>query len=134
MSFGNFGGTLYLGDKDLCKFKYNDGLFVPGSLVVFDTNSIYCPLPLKTYADIKGWDIFLESRLTHEHRREYLSDLGQTPIEEYSPEQLLRYTKARVMTDQYWVLEDFDMRCWSAHQLDTLYSMNKLFCIDEERL
>lgn len=134
MSFGNFGGTLFLEDKELCEFKYNNGLFVPESLVIFDTDCFYCPLPLKDYSDVKGWDIFLESRLTAEWRRDFLMDLSQTPIDEYNPEQLLRYTKSRVMTDKYWVQEDFDMRCWSAAQLDILYSIGKLFCISEERL
>lgn len=135
MSLGNFGGTLYLGNTMLCSFKFINGVFVPEELVIFDDDCSFCPMPLKGYADAEGWEVFLESRLVPEWRHEYLDSLLEnTPMTEYDEEQLLRYTRARVMTDHYWVQEDFDMRCWSAVQIDLLQQANKLFYIGEERL
>lgn len=128
MNVGNFGGTLYYNDTQLCDFKFINGEFSLENLVVYDTTLSYLPFPLRSYEDTVGWKSFILSRLIPEWRYEISQDLlSKSPLQEYNEEQLLRFTKARVMTDNYWVREDYDLRCWSAEQIHLLLEDDKLF-------
>ena len=117
-NFGNIGGTLMYSDTPLCKFKFINGFLDKQSIVVLSDNEKLMPIYMSSYTDESGWSAYLNDQIAPRHRYRLLEDLAEyTPIREYIPEQLLRWSYCRNCANHWWVQVDDDLTCWADWQL-----------------
>lgn len=103
----NYGGTLYLENEPVLRFKYKDNELV--DLEMFDFDPIKLPYEL---ADVRinqhHMDLFLSNRIVPAERIGLKESMEKTPIPYYNPELILRYSKGRECNDKFWIDPDKD--------------------------
>ena len=118
----NYGGTLYLIDEPILRFKYRDSDLVELELFDFDPKRL--PFELAGVKINQHYmDLFLKNRTVPPTRIGLKESLAKTPIPYYDRELLLRYSRGRECNDKFWIDPDRDTTSLEGIVHPVFYSM-----------
>ena len=118
----NYGGTLYLNDEPILRFKYKNSDLVELELFDFDPKRL--PFELAGVKINQHYmDLFLKNRTVPPTRIGLKESLAKTPIPYYDPKLLLRYSRGRECNDKFWIDPDNDTTSLEGIIHPVFYSM-----------